>query len=421
MNPYDSAHKKRLAATLKRINEEINGQNRKLALKYADYLKTECKTSDIRITTLLQRIIDYCKLLKKPLNNTSKEDAKKIVKHAEAQDWSERTKSDYKAMYKQYRKWLTGNEDYPSDVRWIKGKVLFDFRKDKEVLPSDIIGEEDFKKFMLACSNPRDRAMFGLIGELGLRPREVLMLQRKHVDLSNPQYGMLVIPSDTKTGSRNVPCILSKKWLSEWYQKYHPYKDDLEAPLFTQLGRNEKKGLTYNGLQDMFNRIRKRTGLDKKYKRMSLYQFRKYSYTIKAKQGWSDQQLKAFHGLKPKSKAIDTYVKLSPMELIDNVKAMYGLEVRKKKETNIKVIVCPNCRAENAGINTSCEECGLMFSPKEADEIINQNVKLEKELAEVNKKLDTAFETIMGFEMMFKNPETRPKIQEILFSKEGAQ
>jgi len=394
MNTYDRFYSNQLKKTLTKL-ESIDKKNKELAKTYFEYLKHEVKASDSRIIDLIERFIIFADILKKPLDKATKEDAQKIVKHADNLTCKERSKSNIKAIYKQIRKYLTGNIDFPEDVRWIKGKVLLDYRKVEEVTPDQIMTIEDFKKFLNCIDTARDKAMFSLMGELGLRPKEALMLKIKHIDLSNPQYILVTVPSDTKTGSRTVPCIFAKKWLIEWIVKGHPHKDNKEMWLFTQQRRNHDQQLSYKGLEFKFNEIKKIAGFDKKFTKFTLYQFRKLSYTFKALKGWSDQQIKAFHGLQPKSKAIDVYVKINPKDLIDNMKEMYGLKVKKEKGKTLTVITCPNCQEENPDSNKQCEKCGLLFDIGEANKKVKENDQLKDELGTMKDRLTRMEELIL--------------------------
>lgn len=389
MNTYEKFFSKQYDNTLKRIDSILNGQNKNKLLRYIDFLKHEEKTSDARIISIASKIIAYCKELKKPLANATRQDAQKIVKFADSQEWTERTRSDFKATYKQYRKWLADpdNAIFPSDVSWIRKKVLYNPKKQKEVTYSDIMKTEDYKKFISACDNPRDKAMFGMIGELGLRPKEAIVMKLGSIDFSNSEYVIVNVPADTKTGFRAVPAIFCKKWLREWCIKYHPEKHNKEAFLFTQLQRYKDQPISYKGLHDRFEQIKKRAGLDKKYKKFTLYQFRKFSYTFKASKGWSDQQIKAFHGLKPKSKAIDVYVKIDPKDLVNPLKELYGLKTKKVHSKELTVILCPNCGAENPDTNKNCEECGLVFDITEANKLIQEKDNLKREYEKLKRKL----------------------------------
>lgn len=374
INPYEEFYDEQLNNTMIRINKELSGNNKKEIKEYIKYLKIEEKTSPARIVSLGQTIIRLYNILKIDFSKATKNDAINLVKYIEELNIKERSKTDLKAIYKQYRKWLTGNIDFPEDVRWIKKKVLCDYRKVEEKTPEEIMGVEDYKKFISACDTPRDKALFGMIGELGLRPRESIMLKNRNIDTTNPEYVIVTVPADTKTGSRSVPLIFSKKWILEWKNKYHIDKDNPNAYLFIQERRNRNRPLSYKGLIDRFNRILKQSKISKRY---TLYDFRKFSYTHKALKGWSDQQIKAFHGLRPKSKAIDVYVKINCKDLLNPVKELYGLTTKKIHNKEMELIVCPNCSTEQPSSNKQCETCGVYLDISEANKLLEDKKKQE--------------------------------------------
>lgn len=397
MNQYDKEYSRELTGVIGKINSLASKKAKKELIGYFNHLK-ENKTRDARIITLLRQSMRFYDILNKPISEANKDDARKIVEFADkgktpqGKDWGEVTKSNFKQVYKQYRKWLTGNIDFPDDVRWIKGKVLLDYRQIEEVTPNSIMKVEDFKKFISSCDHPRDKALFSLIGELGLRPKEALLLKIKNVDLTNKELAMITVPSDTKTGSRTVPAIFCKKWLAEWILKFHPYKDKKESWLFPQKIGKEERPLSYSGLEFIFNEIKVRAGFNKKFSKFTPYQFRKFSYTFKAGGGWSDQQLKAFHGLQPKSKAIDVYVKLDPKDLVDNMKELYGLKVVKDKGKVLSVITCPSCKTQQPDSNKQCEECGLILDLVEANKKTNELNEKNNNILELQKQINNLTE-----------------------------
>lgn len=418
-HPYYQRYHNELQNILRKIELKIYKTNKKRLTDYIEFLQTEIKSEPARIVTLLNPILKFCKILNKPLDRANKEDAKKIVQFADNNEqWKERTKGDFKAIYKQYRKWLTGNIDFPDDVRWIKGKVLLNYKKVIEKTPDQIMNIDEFKKFLSNCNSPRDKAMFGMIGELGLRPKEGIMLKIKNIDTTNKEYVIVTVPSDTKTGSRPVPLIFSKKWVLEWVLKYHPDKDNKESYLFVQERRNRDQSITYKGLVDRFSNILKMSGIKKK---LTLYDFRKFSYTFKATKGWSDQQIKAFHGLKPKSKAIDVYIKMNCKDLLDPIKELYGIKVVKVKNKEMEIILCPNCNTQNPSVNKQCETCGVYLSIEEANNALqNSKEAKDKELNDLKLQMQAQNEQMKNQMKRFKDSimkglgeEIQKKIEEL--------
>ena len=385
-HPYNQRYNRELQKLIIKLNQCKYKSNSKKLTDYVDFLQTEVKSEPARIITLLNRILRFCEILNKPLENANKEDAKIIVQFANNNErWKERTKGDFKAIYKQYRKWLTGNIDFPDDVRWIKSKVLLNYKNVYEKTPDQIMNIVEFKGFLNNCNSPRDKALFGVIGELGLRPKEAIMLKIKNIDTTNKEFIIVTVPSDTKTGSRPVPLIYSKKWVLEWVIKYHPDKDNKDSYLFVQERRNRYQSITYKGLVDRFGSILKTSGIKKK---LTLYDFRKFSYTFKATKGWSDQQIKAFHGLRPKSKAIDVYVKMNCKDLIDPIRELYGIKVVNVKNKEMEIINCSNCNTQNPSSNKQCETCGVFLSIEEANNALqNSRGSKDKEITDLKKQM----------------------------------
>jgi len=76
-------------------------------------------------------------------------------------DW---TKHDYKVALKKFYKWLSGGEQYPPEVRWIRASVKRNSR-----LPEELLSEEDVEALIGAARHPRDRALIAVLYESGCR------------------------------------------------------------------------------------------------------------------------------------------------------------------------------------------------------------------------------------------------------------
>ncbi len=63
----------------------------------------------------------------------------------------------------------------------------------KQVLPEELLNEDDVAKMLLACESSRDRAFLLCTDETGGRIAELLNLQRKHVSFD--MYGAILIVS----------------------------------------------------------------------------------------------------------------------------------------------------------------------------------------------------------------------------------
>lgn len=121
-------------------------------------------------------------VLKKPIKN------QKIEK----KDYTDWTKHDYKMILKRFFKWLRGFDDYPDEVKWIKVTV----KRRKNLLPEELLTEEDVKKLIDSADYPRDKALVSLLYESGCRIIELNTLTIKHVSFDD--YGAQIVVSGGK-------------------------------------------------------------------------------------------------------------------------------------------------------------------------------------------------------------------------------
>jgi len=133
---------------------------------------------------------------------------------------------------------LSGNA-YPDCVRWLRVKTICG----KEKLPDQMLTAEEIQAMIAATESPRDRALISLMAESGPRVREIVTVRIRDVRFTDRVFSLTV---DGKTGTRIIPLCASEKDLKDWLNNYHPFKGDLDAPLFTTY-TDKKKGTNLKG------------------------------------------------------------------------------------------------------------------------------------------------------------------------------
>ncbi len=93
-----------------------------------------------------------------------------MVYRIERSDYSPWTKHDYKVALKRFYRWLKdGGEEYPEEVKWIRTTLT---ARD-ELLPEELLMEEEVMRLVDACDNPRDKAFIMTLYESGARIGEL--------------------------------------------------------------------------------------------------------------------------------------------------------------------------------------------------------------------------------------------------------
>jgi len=102
----------------------------------------------------------------------------------------------FKQAFKKFYKW-NGNED---SVKWINRNDKPNYKKK----PDFIITQGEVDLLISSCDNARDKAIFSLLYDMGVRVGELFSIRIK--DVSFDDYGMRVLVSG-KTGVRVVRAI----------------------------------------------------------------------------------------------------------------------------------------------------------------------------------------------------------------------
>jgi integrase len=359
-------------------------ENQKLCYKFAFYNWDDNGVRPFTIITYIRRFQKLDEILRKDLTQVTKEDSKTLVRYLDKANYTEGTRMKIKSDYKTIRKYVNCGT-LPKDVEWLNGKKFYDSRKVIEKTPDDILTPEDKDKLFFACENTRDRAIIMILRETGLRPKEFLSLKKSHISFDDTSdSNIITVPNDTKTGSRYVPFESSKPYLLEWLRN-HPMREEKDYPLWINIGRGKLKTLDGKGLIEIFNTLKKRTKINKK---VTPYSMRFGSITEKAQLGWSDQQLKAYHGHKADSKMLGVYVNMSGKDLTNKIKEMAGIVIKEDKiKPNITIITCPKCETENTNKDEFCLKCGKVLNLSTAQKLVESSKSEQDSLKNEIEKL----------------------------------
>jgi len=199
-------YQRRLERALSKIDESsIDGKCKSAILDfYNDCLSRGL--SKARILKYLDTIERIARQLKKPFEEATKDDIARLVREIEERDYSEWTKHDYKLNLKIFYRWLKKTEDYTEEVKWIKPRA-----KKGNLLPEEILTEDEVKKIAESATNLKDKAFILVLYESGCRIGEILSLRIHNVQFDN--YGTVLSVSG-KTGDRRIIATLKINFMS---------------------------------------------------------------------------------------------------------------------------------------------------------------------------------------------------------------
>ena len=352
----DSVYLRQADRLMKEIEADpsIDKSNVELLKKFLVYLKA--RNSAPR--TIVKHLYLYGKIIKSwnrktPLLKADREQMEELV--AKINDWpvGDLTKANAKITIKMIFKHYVGKDEYTPPVvgKWMS--VAAEPRR--RLTSSDLFTREEIERMIANAGSLRNSAIIALLADVPLRPHEIIKCRRKHLNLEaeNPY---LVIPEDTKTGSRKVILCDSIPRLAAYCNSEKDLKP--EDPLFLDYTWHEnKKGITYGGLNMMVKRVGKRAGVSDVY----LYKFRHGAITFLAESpDVSPAQIEAQAGWKHGGYARNTkvYTHLNEKKTENAILAAKGRIPADKAVPQPRILECWRCKAKNSTDMAYCGSCG---------------------------------------------------------------
>ena len=320
-----------------------------------------------RVEKYVEKLRRMGEMLGKDFDAATKPDVEELVAKIEGGDYSPWTKHDYKVTLKRFYKWLKGEDkEYPEEVKWIRTTL----KAKDELLPEELLTEEEVMRLVDACSSLRDKAFIITLYESGARIGEVGSMRIRDVSFDE-SYARLMLRG--KTGSRRVPVVAATPYLQAWIQN-HPLRQDPDAPLWVNLGTvNRFEAMSYPALAKILRVAAKKAGLSKK---VHPHKLRHSRATFLASR-LTEAQMNQVFGWKQGSDMPSIYVHLSGRDLDDAILGVYGLKRREEGEPRLKPKVCPRCEAPNAYDARFCMRCGLALDVKAAQQIEEARAKAD--------------------------------------------
>ncbi|MFA4850813.1 MAG: tyrosine-type recombinase/integrase [Methanoregula sp.] len=253
----------------------------------------------------------------------------------------------------------------------IELKIFFRFidpEKEKEFFPADEkmekpkikyeppLSRDDIQKVVRACDTLRDRALIMFLWDTGCRVSEALDLNvgNIHIDQSCGNTRLR-----GKTGDREAWLIDCLPDLQAWIN-VHPHNKDPDAPLFityTRYGFGARR-LNIRTVQNLCKTLQKRAGVSE---RVHPHAFRHARATDKAKDGYTEMELRIMFGWTPSSNMPAIYIHLSGADVKQKILQKAGLveQVTPAGERPLDTVKCPRCGILNTGDSIYCKSCSM--------------------------------------------------------------
>lgn len=244
---------------------------------------------------------------------------------------------------------------------------------DPTPIRSEIVEWVDILKVLDACEWVRDKAMIAVQWSAMTRPQsELHPLKFKHVT-DNGDHMILSVPSNTKTGRRDVYIYAGAPFLRKWMDEKHPAHKECEngptadTPLWTHLTENTQ--LVYAAFSTTVKKRAKESSLTKKFTPAHLRRSR--ASVLASRPTISEQDLRVHGGWSFNSAAPRHYIADFSKETAKNIALADGADIEGFDERD------PIAPIE-------CAECGR-YTTRHLDECLTCN----SELPDVDDEMET--------------------------------
>jgi len=215
-----------------------------------------------------------------------------------------------------YRSFLYGIADKKREKRYM-------LRLPRPQQKIKTVAKEDVNTLMRATVNIRDYFLMYLLFETGMRIGEALSLWLEDVDISSCTIqicdrGEMENQAEIKTVSspRKLDCTQDLMEVFTEYVCFFHTEGILTNHVFIKMqGKNAGKAMTYDDVDNLFRKLRKRTGIY-----ITPHMFRHTSLSLLNSAGWDPEMLRMRAGHKNIYTTLDTYVHPSDTEVSEAFK-----------------------------------------------------------------------------------------------------
>lgn len=280
------------------------------------------------------------------------------VRWVKQQDYEAWTKIGYLVSLRKFYQFTYRTE--PSGD--LKKALSVKRSKDHRLTDKDMITREEMEKLIEASANQRDKALWSVLYDSGIRHGELMDMVISDVEFD--RYGAILhVPITGKTGYRKVRIIgNSVSYLREW-MNVHPRRTDEKAPLFCRIEQHTGEKMDYSNTYKALKLTCRRAGIKR---RIYPHLFRHTRATILStglKEIPLENQMGWVHGSQMTRVYIHDNDKAQDMAVLK----AYGIQV--DEEESIKEngpVKCPRCFEPNDEKNVFCWKCGTVLSMTEA-------------------------------------------------------
>jgi len=275
--------------------------------------------------------------------------------------FSVHSQSDLISILKLFCFWLTANNEIQipeNKIRAIKVPKGTPTRTAADLLTGD-----EIQAMLETCLNSRDRAMFLIMYEGGLRVGEIG--QMKWGDIKIDGTGLVLNVKFKTDKPRYIWLVMSKEYLTKWKSDY-PVEIKEDALVFLN---EHSKPITRAAIARQMERLAHRAGITK---HIFPHIFRHSRITHLIQQGVGESVIKLMMWGSLKTTEFDTYAHLTGTDIDREIFKLYGVEASASQisaSENVEPRICIYCNEINAPISEYCHVCGHPLTEESGAEL----------------------------------------------------
>ena len=322
---------------------------------------------------------------------------------------NEHTNQDYRTVLRSFGRYRLKQNEPPDSLAWIPTGTSNDFNP----VPSKrdlLLWEKDVVPMIEAAHNPRDKALFAVQFEAGLRSGELFDLRVGDVFDGEHTVGVHV---DGKTGERAVHLIMAVPYLHKWLD-VHPGTD--RDYMWTKLNKPERP--SYNTWREYFQKAAERAGVTKK---VTPTNFRKSNTHWLVTQGYAQPRIEDRQGRKRGSDHTRRYMARFGDESNEREYArMHGVEIEEKESAEVEPLDCPRCHRETPRHEDHCVWCHFALTPDAIDELQDQDDRFVESAAKAPSPEKVTGEKVSSEDIteVRKLVRNNPELRRVLLSEQ---
>lgn len=277
------------------------------------------------------------------------------------------TMRGYLHRFKRFVVWCVKEKGFDIDLEKLANFKLPKIDKSTKTKAA-MLSQDEIREIINAARQPRDKAIFSILYEGGLRPVEIVTLNWG--DVKFDEHGAVINTSEKTGMPRYIRLLSSSDYLARW-QASTPGKRGPNDPVFITVNAPHRR-ISYSLMQYQLKDLAKKAkvGINKKTgeveKEVSLYLFRHSRITHMMEKKIPESVIKLQHWGSLDTNMLSTYAHVDGAHidevLLDQAKIK---KARKREERDAMAPVqCPACSYINVPGSHYCSACGVELTEK---------------------------------------------------------